>query len=120
MILQALKEYYDRKPDLPREGWEMKEIPFIVLLNQMGDFVGFKDTREIDGKWLRAKSFLVPSLGEKKGNGIKSNLFWENIEYMFDIPGPSETKKLPNVERVHKQHLEFKRRIVTLEGGVRS
>jgi CRISPR-associated protein Csd1 len=111
MILQALKEYYDRKAELPREGWQMKEIPFLVLLNQMGDFVGFEDTREVNGKNLRAKSFLVPSLGEKKGNGIKSNLFWENIEYMFDIPVPSEAKKLPNIERVHKQNGEFKRRV---------
>ena len=77
MILQALKEYYDRKPDLPRCGWEFKEIPFLVLLDKKGDFVGFKDTRESIGKKLRAKSFLVPSLGEKKGNGIKSNLFWK-------------------------------------------
>jgi CRISPR-associated protein Csd1 len=114
MILQALKEYYDRKPELPRQGWEMKEIPFLVLLNQTGDFVSFKDTREVEGKRLRAKSFLVPSLGEKKGNGIKSNLFWENIEYVFEIPVPSETKKLPNIERVHKQHQEFKRRVMAI------
>ncbi|MFA6412808.1 MAG: type I-C CRISPR-associated protein Cas8c/Csd1 [Syntrophales bacterium] len=116
MILQALKEYYDRKPGLPREGWEMKEIPFLVLLNQSGDFIGFEDTREGDGKRLRAKTFLIPSLGEKKGNGIKSNLFWENIEYMFDIPVATQTKKLPDTKRVHRQHEEFKRRIMTING----
>ena len=33
MILQALKEYYDRKPDLPRAGFEMKEIPYVLVLN---------------------------------------------------------------------------------------
>ncbi|MDZ4165505.1 MAG: type I-C CRISPR-associated protein Cas8c/Csd1 [Smithellaceae bacterium] len=116
MILQALKEYYDRKPELPREGWEMKEIPFLVLLNQEGDFIGFEDTREGEGKRIRAKSFLVPSLGEKKGNGIKSNLFWENIEYMFGIPVPTETKKTPDMDRVHKQHQEFKTRIAAISG----
>ncbi len=116
MILQALKEYYERKPELPREGWEMKEIPFLVLLNKEGVFMGFKDTREGEGKRLRAKTFLVPSLGEKKGNGIKSNLFWENIEYMFGIPVPTETKKTPDTDRVHKQHQEFKSRIATISG----
>ena len=116
MILQALKEYYDRKADLPREGWELKEIPFLVLLNQAGDFIGFEDTREGDGKRLRAKKFLVPSLGEKKGSGIKSNLLWENIEYMFDIPVPTQTKKIPDIERVHKQHDEFKRSIIAING----
>ena len=116
MILQALNEYYDRKPDLPRIGWEMKEIPFLVLLNKDGDFHGFEDTRQGNGKKLRAKTFLVPTLGEKKGNGIKSNLFWENIEYMFGIPVPTETKKEPDIERVRRQHAEFKRRIETIKG----
>ncbi len=116
MILQALKEYYERKPELPRNGWEMKDIPFLVLLNQEGDFIGFEDTREGVGKKIRANSFLVPSLGEKKGNGIKSNLFWENIEYMFGIPVPTEAKKIPNVDRVHKQHQEFRRRITSIKG----
>lgn len=116
MILQALKEYYDRKSELPREGWEIKEIPFLVLLNQDGDFVGFEDTREGWGKKLRAKKFLVPSLGEKKGNGIKSNLFWENIEYMFNIPVPTEAKKAPDIARVQKQHQEFIRCIAAIGG----
>jgi CRISPR-associated protein Csd1 len=116
MILQALKEYYDRKPDLPREGWEFKEIPFLVLLNHNGQFIGFADTREGEGKKLRAKPFLVPSLGEKKGNGIKSNLFWENIEYMFGIPVPTETKKVPDLDRVRRQHQEFRNRIAAIGG----
>ena len=116
MILQALKEYYDRKPELPRQGWEIKEIPFLVLLDQKGNFDSFKDTRQAFGKKLRAQSFLVPSLGEKKGNGIKSNLFWENLEYMFGMPAPTEAKKSPDKERVHKQHQEFKRRITTING----
>lgn len=116
MILQALKEYYDRKSELPRSGWELKEIPFLVLINQEGDFVSFEDTREGIGKKLRAKPFLVPSLGEKKGNGIKSNLFWENLEYMFDIPTPTDAKKTPDEERVHKQHQEFSRRITAIKG----
>ena len=116
MILQALKEYYDRKPELPREGWELREIPFLVLLNHNAEFIGFEDTREGEGKKLRAKSFLVPALGEKKGNGIKSNLFWENIEYMFGIPVPTETKKAPDLDRVYRQHQEFKNRIATICG----
>ena len=116
MILQALKEYYDRAPSLPREGWEVKEIPYLAIINEKGEFAGFEDTREYSGTKLRAKSFVVPSLGEKKGNGIKSNLFWENIEYMFGIPVPTETKKKPDIERVREQHEEFKRRINAIQG----
>lgn len=116
MILQALKEYYDRKPDLPREGWEMKAIPFLVVINENGDFVDFQDTREGEGKQMRAKEFLVPALGEKKGNGIKANLFWENIEYLFGIPVVTEKKPQPNKERVLAQHTAFKKKIETISG----
>jgi CRISPR-associated protein Csd1 len=117
MILQALKEYYDRKPDLPRIGWEMKAVPFLLLISENGEFIGFQDTRGVEGKTLRAKEFLVPCLGEKKGNGIKSNLFWENIEYLLGIPVPTESKRIPNVKRVQEQHTEFKRRISSINGN---
>ena len=112
MILQALKEYYDRKPDLPRQGWEMKAIPFLVVINTDGRFVGFQDTRENND----AKQFLVPALGEKKGRGIKSNLFWENIEYMLGIPVPTKAKPNPNIGRVKMQHLAFRKKIESVIG----
>ena len=37
MILQALYEYYQRKPSLPREGWIEKEIDFIVVVDGQGN-----------------------------------------------------------------------------------
>ena len=38
MILQALKEYYDRVSanenlNIAPEGWETKELPYIIVLN---------------------------------------------------------------------------------------
>jgi len=87
MILQALKEYYDRKAANPDSGiaplgYEWKEIPFLLVIDDKGNFKRIEDTR--DGK--KAKPFLVPTLGESKGNGIKSNFPWENAEYLFGIP----------------------------------
>ncbi len=122
MILQALKGYYDRKSADPDSGiapigWEWKEIPFLLVINQDGKFVSLQDTREGDGKKPRAKAFLVPSLGEKKGNGIKANLFWENIEYMLGIPVPTERKPSPDAERVAEQHKAFVERIRSLQGS---
>jgi len=116
MILQALKEYYDRKAADPRsamapEGWEWKRIPFLAVIDGEGRFVRFEDTREDE-----AKEFLVPALGEKKGNGIKSNLLWENIEYVFGIPVPTKTKPTPDADRVRRQHSAFVARIAALEG----
>ena len=117
MILQALKEYYDRKaadPDsgIAPEAWERKEIPFLVVLDKQGSFIQFEDTRTANGNINRARSFIVPSLGEAKGNGIKANLFWENIEYMFGIPATTGR----NQKRIAAQHAEFIRKINALQG----
>ena len=63
MILQALYNYYRRKPDLPREGFENKEIPFVIELNTNGLAVQIEDTRPPDGKKKRAKNYLIPQAG---------------------------------------------------------
>lgn len=107
MILQALKEYYDRKaadPDsgIPPLGWEWKEIPFLLNLSASGELIRIEDTQE--GK--TAKLFLVPTLGESKGNGVKSNFPWENAEYIFGIPLKEDKNKM-----VPKRKEEFLARL---------
>lgn len=89
MILQALKEYYDRKAEQPDStiaplGWEWKEIPFVIVLDQAGQLVQIEDTREGVGKKKRAKAFLVPK-GEKKTSGISANLLWDTAGYIFGV-----------------------------------
>lgn len=123
MILQALKEYYDRKAADPDSGiaplgWEWKEIPFRVVIDENGHFNHLEDTREGDGNHKRAKPYLVPSLGEAKGNGIKSNLLWENAEYCFGIPLDDE-KKTQNgqkyLDRVKQEHTCFITKLRSLQ-----
>ena len=87
MILQALKEYYDRKAadpdgDIAPEGWEKKEIPFIVVLDNDGNLVQIEDTREGEGKRKRAKAFLVPR-SVNRTIRIKANRLWDKAEYIF-------------------------------------
>ena len=89
MILHALQDFYVRKADEPGSkiaplGWEHKEIPFIIVLSENGDFVGIEDTREGEGKSKRAKSFLVPQ-GVKRSSGIKANLLWDVAGYVFGL-----------------------------------
>lgn len=91
MILQALCDYYERKPDLPRQGFELKEIPFVLEIDASGRLVQIEDTRTRDGKKLRARAFLVPQ-GEKKSSGVKANLFWENVEYILGVSGRGADK----------------------------
>lgn len=105
MILQALKEYYDRVAlssgdRIAPFGWETKEIPFIVVLSEDGDFVTIEDTREGDGKKKRAKSFQVPQ-GEKKTVAIKANLLWGTAGYVFGVPSGKKMKKL-DAEKAEK------------------
>lgn len=109
MILQALKGYYDRKaqdPDggLAPEGFEVKEIPFIVVIDGNGKLVQIEDTRSGDGKKKRAQSFLVPQ-GVKKASGVAANLLWDTVEYVLGI----DTKGKP--KRVVEQHAAFKARL---------
>jgi CRISPR-associated protein Csd1 len=113
VILQVLKEYYERKPALPRFGWEERRFPFLVVISESGEFLRFEDTREGENGHL----YLVPALGEKKGNGIKANLFWENIEYMFGMPMPTAVKPNPDQVRVQKQHEAYCDRIKELKGS---
>jgi CRISPR-associated protein Csd1 len=89
MILQALKGYYDRMAADPEsgiapEGWEWKEIPFVVVLNTEGKLLQIEDTREGEGKKKRGKLFLVPQ-SVKKTSGIAANLLWDVAGYVFGI-----------------------------------
>jgi CRISPR-associated protein Csd1 len=89
MILQALKAYYDRKAADPEsgiapEGWEWKEIPFVVVLNEKGGLLEIEDTREGAGSQKRGKVFLIPH-SVKKSVNIAANLLWGTPDYIFGI-----------------------------------
>jgi CRISPR-associated protein Csd1 len=91
MILHELVRYYDRKagdPDparrLPSLGLEDKEIPFVIEITDDGRVSQLRDTRALDGKKLRAQSFLVPQ-GEKKTSGVKANLLWDSAAYVIGL-----------------------------------
>lgn len=118
MILQALYEYYQRKAADPEsniapQGWGWKEIPFSLVLNSKGEFIEFRDKRQPEGKKLIAQKFLVPSLGEQKGSGIKANLLWENAEYMLGFPLKTGNEKY--YKRVEQQFDSFKQKTLSLK-----
>ncbi len=104
MILQALKEYYDRKSDLPRPGFELKDIPFVLTLKEDGTPVALTPTYEGVGRARRAKRYLIPQ-GVKRSANIAANLLWDNPEYVFGVV----LKGKP--ERVKEQHEAFINRI---------
>ena len=72
MILQALYEYYQRKAantegKIAPEGWEWKEIPFLVVIDKEGKFLRINDTRQINGNKKRANVFCTAR--REKNNG---------------------------------------------------
>ncbi len=90
MILQALKEYYDRKAadpesDIAPEGFEKKEIPFIVVINPDGEFVNLKSTKEASGT---RQQFVIPRSKTRSGGKSYQTTFllWDHIGYLFGVP----------------------------------
>lgn len=93
MILQALNDYYHRKAADPSsgiapEGWEVKEIPYVIVIDQDGSFLRIESTEEGEGKKKRARAFLVPQ-SVTRSSGIKANLLWDNAEYALGINNAS-------------------------------
>lgn len=107
MILHALTQYYQRKAEsdggVAPEGFENKEIPFIIVIDKQGKFIQLEDTRELKNKKKIARTFLVPKgLGRSGRKSYEvSNLLWDHSGYVL---GYSEDK---DQERVDKQHASF-------------
>lgn len=90
MILQALYDYYHRKAaqdegGIAPLGFQRKEIPFLIVIDEDGRFIQLEDTREGDGKKKRAKSFLVPQELKRTGQHAWKTAFllWDKMEYVF-------------------------------------
>lgn len=111
MILQALKKYYDRIPDAAEEGFQLQEIPFIIVLNKQGECIALYDTREGEGKKKKGRSFSVPKT-VKRSSGISANLLWDNTAYVLGRPKPDKKKDINELlKRAEDQHKSFLDRI---------
>ena len=79
MILKALYDYYNRCGDLAPTGMEYKEISFLVVIDEEGNFKHL----ERRGDVKNGQKFLVMK-GVRSGTTPKPYLFWDNVEYVFD------------------------------------
>jgi CRISPR-associated protein Csd1 len=114
MILQALNDYYARKAADPQtglapEGFELKAIPFVLVLDAAGQLLQLTDRREGEGKKREAKAQLVPQ-GVKKTSGVAANLLWDNAEYVLGVV----TRGKP--ARVAEQQAAFAGRLAEVFG----
>jgi CRISPR-associated protein Csd1 len=86
MILQALAKYYDRMSfEFAPEGYQKKEIPFIITIDKEGNFKGIDDTRIGEGKNKKARSYIVPREVKRSGKNawMAANLLWDNEGYVL-------------------------------------
>ncbi len=110
MILQALNSYYQRMAKegdsgIALEGFEQKEIPFLIVLNRQGECVDIKDTRDGEGKKKQGRMFTVPK-GIKKTSGIAANFLWDTPNYVLGIPKPDPKKNQYQLEEKAKEQLK--------------
>lgn len=109
MILQALHAlYYRKQDDLPPQGFEAKEIPFLIVINKTGKFVALQDTRTKVGKKLIARKFIVPKEKGRSGKNAwqMANIFWDHYGYVLGWPKSESTS---DMEMARKQHESFKK-----------
>ena len=101
MILQALTEYYHRKQDqLAPIGFEEKEIPFLIVIDQDGRFVQLTDTRIVakeTNSGLKCSSFLMGKGGVERSLmrrhthcGITSVMYWDSQRWINLMRSPAK------------------------------
>jgi CRISPR-associated protein Csd1 len=122
MILEALYNYYKQQSSDPErmiatEGFEWKEIPFVIVIDRYGNFIALDDTR--DFKMKRSKTYLVPkSIGRSGSNSwMTSFLLWDHYGYVLGHPKGDDIK---SIELAKKQLYTFFEKIKSLPEPVRN
>lgn len=97
MILQALKEYYDRKSRESRDsnsgiaplGWERKDIHYIISIDSQGNLINVESTLTTkDGKLVANDGNLVPRSVIRRGQKSYETVFflWDHRGYVLGRP----------------------------------
>lgn len=129
MILHALTQYYQRKAKsnnahIAPEGFEYKEIPFVIVIDEQGQFIQLEDTREQVGKKKIARPFLVPKSIGRSGNKSYevSNILYDHYGYVLahakEVDGINKKtaeqiadEKAQNQLLAQKQHQSFVKKV---------
>lgn len=90
MILTRLVDLYQRllaDPDsaVAEPGFAPEKASFALVLRPDGTLADppVRDLRDTSGKTAKPRTVVVPSLGEKKGAGIKANFLWDAARYVL-------------------------------------
>ncbi len=122
MILRALTDLHARLSEegkAARPGFQEKPIPFLIVIDRGGNFMGLTDTTSPDAK--RGITRVVPREEVRSGKNAwqKANILWDSPAYLL---GVSDEKP----EEARKKHKAFKSKIrevfpsVEIDEGVRA
>lgn len=105
MILKALYDYYERKKGaLPQQGFELKEIKFLIVISNEGKFVELQDLREN----RKGKIFLLPKSEIRSGKNAWQNasLLWDHYGYVLAHPKDNSEEAMQMAQNQHKTFVE--------------
>lgn len=121
MILQALYEYYQRKvadeeSSIAPLGFERKEIPFIIVIDEDGNFVNLEDTREGEGRNKRAKRFFVLKTKGRSGSNSwqTANVLWDHYGYVLAHPKDTTEKAINDANKQNGSFIKEIHKIIDL------
>lgn len=120
MILQALCDYYERKKqDLPPFGFEEKEIPFIIVIDQQGKFILLENNSEFENDKTIVRAVRVPKASGRSGAKSYETAYclWDHYGYITAQPKldkPGAKPKAKDIETAEKQHASFKKIVTNL------
>lgn len=107
MILQALKEYYDRKLEeglIAPDGWIRGGIDFLLELNFDGTIQAISDLRELEGKRKNSHPLDVPNIGNQalkhSNSGKDANLLWDNAAFVFGLGDKGDMRLQSMIEAI--------------------
>jgi CRISPR-associated protein Csd1 len=109
MILQALKEYYDRKLVeglIAQDGWISGGIDFLIDLDVNGNIQDVADLRELEGKKKTSHPIDVPNIGNQalkhSNSGKDANLLWDNASFIFGLGDKGNVRLEGMIEAIDK------------------
>ena len=91
MILKALYDYYNRCDKMAPVGMEYKELAFLIVIDEQGNFIRIEDCRMDTNKF---KEFLVPKAVGRSSNPV-ANFCWDNCSYVLGFTEANMPLKNP-------------------------
>lgn len=79
MILKKLYDYAQNAEGIPAKGTELKEIPYVIVIDSQGRFLRF-ECKRIDKH--SCATFIVPQ-GVQRISAPKTNTLWDNGKYVL-------------------------------------